>query len=141
MMAVLVRDGRFQPVHDVAFASPEAANARFIELPGDADPAMLGDRLGSIEAIRVVFPAFSDGRFLSLGARLRRMGFAGRLRAVGPLLADQYPMALRCGFDEIEITDEHAARIPEVQWADAMARLPLNYQDRLRTRAAVRKAA
>ena len=139
-MAVLVRDGRFRPVDDTVFAAPEAGTTA-VELAGDADATILAGRLDAVKAIRVVFPAFSDGRGLTLGARLRRMGFRGALRAAGPLLADQYPMALRCGFDEVEISDEHAARIPEAQWAEAMGRTQLNYQDRLRMRRRVRQAA
>ena len=44
------------------------------------------------------------------------MGFSGRLRAAGPLIADQYRMARRVGFDEVEIPDAIAARQPEAQW-------------------------
>ena len=140
-MAVLVRDGRFHAADDLPFAPPGEGNATRVELAGDADPALVARRLDALEAIRIVFPAFSDGRGLTLGARLRRMGFGGTLRAAGPLLADQYPMALRCGFDEVEIADAHAARIPETQWAEAMDRTASNYQDRLRVRARVRQAA
>jgi uncharacterized protein (DUF934 family) len=44
------------------------------------------------------------------------MGYRGRLRAHGPLIADQYAMARRSGFDEVEIPDDLAARQPEDQW-------------------------
>jgi uncharacterized protein (DUF934 family) len=45
------------------------------------------------------------------------MGFKGRLRAKGHILADQYAMARRVGFDEIEISKDLATRQPVEQWA------------------------
>ena len=43
-------------------------------------------------------------------------GFKGHLRAVGPVIADQYAMARRVGFDDVEIPDDLAARQPQAQW-------------------------
>ena len=57
-----------------------------------------------------------DGRGFTLARHLRLIGFTGRLRAAGHVLADQYTMARRSGFDEIEISDDLAARQPEDQW-------------------------
>ncbi len=86
------------------------------DLPPDADPEALRPVLAGISAIRIAFPAFSDGRGFTLAARLRRMGFTGRLRARGHLIADQYAMARRSGFDEVEIASALAARQPQEQW-------------------------
>ena len=47
---------------------------------------------------------------------LREQGYAGRLRAVGGLIADQYAMARRVGFDEVRISAALAARQPQEQW-------------------------
>ena len=127
---VLVRDGRFT-ADDTAFAPHDDGAAARIAVPGDYDHRALEGRLGSLEAIRIEVPSFADGRALSLAARLRADGFAGTLRAAGPLLADQYPLALRSGFDEVEITDEHARRIPEAQWAEAHGRTAFDYRARL----------
>jgi uncharacterized protein (DUF934 family) len=66
--------------------------------------------------IRVDFPSFADGRGFGIAVRLRQMGFTGRLRARGHVLADQYAMARRSGFDEVEISTDLAARQPEDQW-------------------------
>jgi uncharacterized protein (DUF934 family) len=44
------------------------------------------------------------------------MGYAGRLRAKGHILADQYAMARRSGFDEVEIDIALATRQPEPHW-------------------------
>ena len=47
--------------------------------------------------------------------------------AVGELKA-QFPQALACGFDEVEIPDVNAARQPVQQWLDALGRINLTYQ-------------
>lgn len=99
--------------------------------PGD-DPAALSARLDGIDLIRIAFPGFADGRGFTQARALRRMGFAGRLRAAGHVISDQYAMARRCGFDEVEISPEQAARQPEAEWifrADWQAH---DYQARLR---------
>ena len=66
--------------------------------------------------IRIAFPSFADGRGFTLARQLRDMGFSGRLRAFGHILSDQYAMARRSGFDEVEISDELAQRQPEPEW-------------------------
>jgi len=60
------------------------------------------------------------------------MGFTGRLRARGHVLADQYAMARRSGFDEVEIDDALAQRQPEDQWQARADWSAHNYQARLR---------
>ena len=103
-----------------------------LDLASDADPAELTDCLQKIDMIRVDFPSFADGRGFTIAAQLRRMGFTGRLRARGHVIADQYAMARRSGFDEVEISDGLATRQPETQW---LARADWNahkYQARLR---------
>ena len=82
----------------------------------------------ALALVAVQFPSFSDGRGLSLARRLRREGFAGRLRAVGPLIADQFREALSCGFDEVELPDEMAARQPLEQWLRAKDIVSEHYQ-------------
>ena len=44
------------------------------------------------------------------------MGYDGRLRAAGPLIADQFRFARRVGFDEVELPEAVAERQPEEQW-------------------------
>ena len=41
------------------------------------------------------------------------MGYTGRLRAAGPLIADQFRAARRVGFDEVELPDAVAGAQPE----------------------------
>ncbi len=87
-----------------------------VEFPPDRDPADLAPWLDRLAMIRVAFPATGDGRGFSIARRLRAMGYSGRLRAAGPLIADQFRMARRVGFDEVEVPDAVAARQPEAQW-------------------------
>ena len=82
--------------------------------------------------VRVDFPSFSDGRGFTIARQLRRMGFDGRLRARGHVIADQYAMARRSGFDEVEISAELAARQPEDQWLRRADWRAHDYQNRLR---------
>jgi len=96
------------------------------------DLAALEGQLEGVAAIRVAFPSFADGRGFTLAARLRRMGFAGRLRAQGHVVADQYAMARRAGFDEVEIDDALAARQPAEQWISRANWQGFDYRTRLR---------
>ena len=99
-----------------------------VEMPNDCDPATLARWLDRLALVRVAFPAASDGRGFSIARRLRAMGYAGRLRAAGPLIADQFRLARRVGYDEVELPDAVAARQPEAQWK---LRPQGSYQDRL----------
>jgi uncharacterized protein (DUF934 family) len=119
--------GGFVPLAEIA-----ASEARGIDLVNTDDPARLSNRLAEIAMIRITFPAFSDGRGFTLARRLRVMGYAGRLRAQGHVIADQYAMARRCGFDEVEISADLAARQPEDQWQFRADWRAHDYQSRLR---------
>lgn len=110
-------------------------NARFVDVPVDTDPQVLSARLQQIEAIRIHFASFADGRGFTIAKQLRLMGFTGRLRAQGHVIADQYAMARRSGFDEVEIDDELASRQPEAQWCFRADWQSNDYQSRLRSRA------
>ena len=121
-MAIIVTDDGFRAadwvpgflgVADLA-VSDTAGHA--LDLALDADPESIRPFLDQIALVRIGFETFADGRGFSLARRLRLMGYRGRLRASGHILADQYPHARRCGFDEVEIPDALAARQPEDQW-------------------------
>ncbi len=101
----LVRDDGFHPDDG---ADP-------VVLAPDTDPATLGDYLDH-DLIAVDFPSMTDGRGFTLARLLREKGYQGRLRAVGGLIADQYAMARRVGFDEVRISAALAARQPQDQW-------------------------
>ena len=135
-MSVIVTDKGFAADDWTGgFTSPDgrAANdcGHGVDLPSHADPARLKALL-TTPMIRVAFPSFADGRGFTLAALLRQAGYAGRLRAHGHVLADQYAMARRSGFDEVEISDDLAARQPEAQWLARADWQNHNYQARLR---------
>jgi uncharacterized protein (DUF934 family) len=122
-MSVLVTDKGFSPL-------PELPSSGVADLAHTDDPAALD--LAGLTLIRVHVPAFSDGRGFTIGRRLRMLGYTGELRAVGPIIADQYPMARRVGFDAVEIPDEMAARQPEAQWLNRANWQAHDYQARLK---------
>jgi len=103
-----------------------------IDLASSADPLELAGRLPDVPMIRVDFPSFADGRGFTIARQLRLMGFKGRLRARGALIADQFAMARRSGFDEVEISDEMAERQPESHWLFRADWKAHDYQTRLR---------
>lgn len=99
-----------------------------VEVANDLAAVELLPLLPELALIAVVFPVHADGRGFSLARRLRREGFGGRLRARGPLIADQFAAALACGFDEIELDEAVAARQPLEQWLHAAAAFGHGYQ-------------
>ncbi len=103
-----------------------------LDLPSDTDPDALKDKLAGVTMIRVDFPSFADGRGFTIARQLRLMGYDGQLRARGHVIADQYAMARRSGFDEVEISDDLAARQPEAQWKFRAQWQAHDYQARLR---------
>ncbi len=126
-MSVIVTDAGFAPDDWTEGLDAEGV----FDLAPDADPGEVPlepmPRL-----IRVNFPAFSDGRGFTIAKRLRMRGYKGRLRAAGHVIADQYTMIRRAGFDEVEIADELAARQPEDQWKFRANWQAHDYQSRLR---------
>jgi uncharacterized protein (DUF934 family) len=117
-MTVLVTDAGFGPATQAAGVSlADIANHQgTLDLANTDDPVAVEAYLGGLRLIRVAFPAFNDGRGFTIARRLRMMGYKGQLHAVGPVIADQYAMARRTGFDAVEIPDDLAARQPESQW-------------------------
>jgi uncharacterized protein (DUF934 family) len=90
--------------------------------------AELLPHLAEIELVSIAFPASGDGRGFSIAKQLRNAGFKGTLRASGPLIADQFAYAMACGFDEIEVSEAHAARQPVEQWLTAANAISQTYQ-------------
>lgn len=121
-------DRGFTPLADL----PANDTACCIDVPSDADPAGLANRLPLLDMIRIDVPSSADGRGFTIAKRLRLMGYRGRLRAHGHVLADQYAMARRAGFDEVEIPDALAARQPQEQWRARANWQAHDYQSRLR---------
>ena len=101
-----------------------------LDLASDADLVSLD--FNGIVMIRVDFPSFADGRGFTIARQLRLRGYTGRLRAKGHVIADQYAMARRAGFDEVEINASLAQRQPEPDWLARSDWQAADYQARLR---------
>ncbi|MCB1492994.1 MAG: DUF934 domain-containing protein [Rhodobiaceae bacterium] len=98
-------------------------------IDNDLDIDALLALVGAVDMIVVPFPAFGDGRGFSIARTLRNGGFIGVLRARGPLIADQAAFAEACGFDELDIPDDHAGRQKPAQYAAAREAFSARYQD------------
>ena len=133
-MTILVTDAGFGPVPAADFVplADIATHTGAVDLAHTDDPEALTDHLSALTLIRIAFPAFNDGRAFTIARRLRALGYTGVLRANGPVIADQYPMARRVGFDQVEIPDELALRQPEDQWTSRANWKAHDYQSRLR---------
>jgi uncharacterized protein (DUF934 family) len=132
-MSVIVTDAGFAPASQrEVVALADLIDQTAVDLSNTDDPAALAGHLDRLTLIRVAFPAFNDGRAFTVARRLREMGYTGQLLALGPVIADQYAMLRRVGFDGAEIPDDLAQRQPAEQWqfrADWQAH---HYQARLR---------
>ena len=78
--------------------------------PGEAlllsTDAEVDSRFKEASAIAIDFPAFTDGRGLSLAVLLRsRLEYDGELRATGAIHEDVLHYMIRCGFDTLELPD------------------------------------
>ena len=118
------------PWEALAEALPQKTRDRRIGVvvPNTVPIAELRLVLRQLSLIAITFPAYSDGRGFSLAKLIRHHGFAGTLRASGPLIADQFAYALACGFDEIELPESSAARQPIAQWLNAAGQISRGYQ-------------
>lgn len=131
-MTIIVTDQGFaEDTWTIAFTDlGEAANdAPALDVPSNADPDTIPL---TPEMIRVDVPSFADGRAFTIARLLRLRGYKGRLRARGHVLADQYAMARRSGFDEVEISQDMAQRQPEADWTFRADWRTHDYQSRLR---------
>jgi phosphoadenylyl-sulfate reductase (thioredoxin) len=102
-----------------------AGGGTIVELAGDADWRSAGNEIGGAVQVDIRFASFRDGRGFTLASQLRnRLGYTGRLRAVGDLIPDQAQFLKRVGFDAItpDRTDLAA------DWAKAEQRYSVVYQ-------------
>ncbi len=78
---------------------PEWSHADALLLQADAEPS---SEMQSAHHIGIEFPAFNDGRALSLAVLLRtRYKFSGDLYALGEVHQDILHYMVRCGFNRI----------------------------------------
>jgi|TARA_B110000908_G_scaffold172600_1_gene241177 uncharacterized protein (DUF934 family) len=133
-MTILITDiGFTADTWDLGYtAFGEAANdVVALDVPSDINPADI-TITPSLQMIRIDFPSSADGRGFTIARMLRLAGYTGRLRARGHIIADQYAMARRTGFDEVEITQDLAARQPQEQWQFRADWKDNDYQARMR---------
>ena len=87
---------------DAVLANPHPLG--LLVAPGDRVEDA-GPDLSRFASIAIQFPAFTDGRgYTSARLLTERYGFAGELRAVGDVLADQIPLMRRCGIDAFVVS-------------------------------------
>jgi uncharacterized protein (DUF934 family) len=80
----------------------QPGDALLLAVDAEPDPAYR-----QASAIGIEFPAFTDGRGLSLAVLLRtRINFTGELRALGAIHEDVLHYMVRCGFDALELPAE-----------------------------------
>lgn len=99
-----------------------------VEIPNTVRLPELEPHFDRLALIAIRFPSFSDGRGFSIAKSLRNAGYRGTVRAVGPLIADQFAYALACGFDEVELPLEVADRQPVEIWLAAARAFRATYQ-------------
>ncbi len=99
-----------------------------VEIANDVDPTRITAHSQRIGLVSILFPSFADGRGFSVARRLRDLGFVGRLRASGPVIADQFAYLMACGFDEVRLPDSVAQRQPVAHWLAQHDRVSLAYQ-------------
>ena len=121
--AVIVPKGRWLAEHDDLRA--RNAPLGLLVAAGETVDDIAGD-LSRFALIALDFPKFSDGRAFSTARVLReKHGYAGELRAVGNVLADQIPFMRRVGFDSLEVTNAPTRR---ALVAGRIAEVSLHYQ-------------
>ncbi|MEE9388710.1 MAG: DUF934 domain-containing protein [Paracoccaceae bacterium] len=123
-MTIIVNDSGFHS-DDIPQSAP------MLYIAADTNPTNMGVPDENTLLVCVDFPSFADGRGFTLARHLRQLGYTGRLRAMGHLIADQYTMARRAGFDEVEISDDLATRQPWPQWQARTDWQAHDYQSRL----------
>ena len=140
-MTIIVQDDGFtaddwskgyRTVDDLAAGTADTKTPIALDLGAECDVLALPPLPANTKLVRVAFPAFTDGRGFTIARLLRLKGYKGRLRAHGNLLADQYTMLRRCGFDEVEISQDLARRQPQDQWRARANWKANDYQSGLR---------
>lgn len=86
----------------IYLAQPQAA-AHGVWLAPSDEPSALQPHFACVPLIAVQFPKFADGRGYSIAHLLRRLGYAGDLRAIGEVLVDQLFMLKRVGFSSFAL--------------------------------------
>ena len=105
--------------------------------PNNEKVAQLRLYLPRLALVALSFPAFSDGRSLSIARQLRLEEYAGEIRAIGNVLPDLVQFMLQVGFDSFEVSE----RFSRQRWIDSLKRMSLTYQHDLADAKAAQGAA
>jgi uncharacterized protein (DUF934 family) len=92
--------------------------------PNNEKVAQLRLYLPRLALVALSFPAFSDGRSLSIARQLRLEEYAGEIRAIGNVLPDLLQFMLQVGFDSFEVSE----RFSRQRWIDSLKKMSLTYQ-------------
>ena len=95
-----------------------------VVFPNNEKVAKLRLYLPRLALVALSFPAFSDGRSLSIARQLRLEEYAGETRAIGNVLPDLLQFMLQVGFDSFEVSE----RFSRQRWIDSLKRMSLTYQ-------------
>jgi uncharacterized protein (DUF934 family) len=95
-----------------------------VVFPNNEKVAKLRLYLPRLALVALSFPAFSDGRSLSIARQLRLEEYAGEIRAIGNVLPDLLQFMLQVGFDSFEVSE----RFSRQRWIDSLKRMSLTYQ-------------
>jgi len=96
-----------------------------VRLPSNVPAGAIAADLARFALVVLEFPKFRDGRGFSTARELReRYGYTGEIRAVGHVIADQYPMLVRCGVSTVEVPE--TANLES--WAKALNTVTIAYQ-------------
>ncbi|WP_339743621.1 phosphoadenylyl-sulfate reductase [uncultured Maricaulis sp.] len=124
-----------------ALAQLASGGGKTVELSGGADWRTAAEDIRGAVQVDIRFASFKDGRGFSLATQLRtRLGYSGRLRAIGDLIPDQAQFLKRVGFDAITPDRSDLA----ADWANAERRYSVVYQpahDAIATIPALRKSS
>ncbi len=103
-----------------AYREQSGTPAAGVWVTGEQDAADLLPLLDQIQVLVVEFPKSRDGRGFTLARVLReRHRYTGDIRAAGPLLPDQFPMLIQCGYTSLLAPPT----VPLSRWQDAAAAL------------------
>jgi uncharacterized protein (DUF934 family) len=95
-----------------------------VVFPNNEKVAKLRLYLPRLALVALSFPAFSDGRSLSIARQLRLEEYTGEIRAIGNVLPDLLQFMLQVGFDSFEVSE----RFSRQRWIDSLKKMSLTYQ-------------
>ncbi len=112
-------------LEEVLAGWPEDHRGLGVDVPNDADIAVLTPHLARLDIVTLNFPGFADGRAFSQARSIRHTEhFTGTIRARGGFLPDQYGFLLQSGVDSFEVSD----RFSLAEWVRHAGSVPATYQ-------------